>query len=426
MRARGLHYGWIVVAVVLLALVLSAGFRATTGLLIDPLQEEFGWSKGEISLAVSINLVLFGLVAPFAAALMERLGVRRVMLAALAGVAGVSALTTVIDAPWQLHLLWGVAAGCATGAISVPLAAIVATRWFASRRGLVTGVLTASTATGQLVFLPLLAILVAAWGWRSASFAVSLAGLALVVPVVWIFMRDRPEHVGLRAYGAETDEPPAPAPGNPFAAAVRGLALGVRSRTFWLLGGSFFVCGATTTGLIATHLIPAAHDHGLGEVAAASLLAAVGAFDVVGTIASGYLTDRYDSRRLLCAYYALRGLSLIALPAAFSSPHAGLAAFAVVYGLDWVATVPPTVALTIQHFGREHAGVVFGWIFACHQLGAAAAAGVAGVLRDVEGTYTSAFVAFGVLALAASLLVLRIDRPGTPAVALAAPGGGGS
>ena len=416
MRAGRLHYGWIVVAVVLLALVMSAGFRSTTGLLIDPLQEEFGWSKGAISLAVSVNLVLFGLVAPFAAALMERFGVRRVMLAALAVVAGASALTTVIDSPWQLDLLWGVAMGCATGAISVPLAAIVATRWFARRRGLVTGVLTASTATGQLVFLPLLAVLVAAWGWRSASWTVAIVAVAIVVPAVALFMRDRPEDVGLRAYGAEADEPPVPRR-NPFAAAVEGLAIGARSPTFWLLGGSFFVCGATTTGLIATHLIPAAHDHGMGEVAAASLLAAVGIFDVAGTIASGYLTDRYDSRRLLCVYYALRGLSLIALPAAFGSPHAGLVAFAVVYGLDWVATVPPTVALTIQHFGQERAGVVFGWVFAHHHLGAGAAAGVAGVVRDVEGSYSSAFVGFGVLALAASVLVLRIRRPAlAPAV----------
>ncbi len=417
MRVRRLHYGWIVVAVVLLALVMSAGFRSTTGLLIDPLQEEFGWSKGAISLAVSVNLVLFGLVAPFAAALMERFGVRAVMLVALAVVAGASALTTVIGAPWQLDLLWGVAMGCATGAISVPLAAIVATRWFARRRGLVTGVLTASTATGQLVFLPALAMLVAAWGWRSASWTVSLVAVAVVVPAVALFMRDRPEQVGLRAYGAVADEPPAPSRRNPFATAVEGLAIGSRSPTFWLLGGSFFVCGATTTGLIATHLIPAAHDHGMGEVAAASLLAAVGIFDIAGTIASGYLTDRYDSRLLLCVYYALRGLSLIALPAAFGSPNAGLIAFAVIYGLDWVATVPPTVALTIQHFGRERAGVVFGWIFACHQLGAAVAAGVAGVLRDAQGSYSSAFVGFGVLALAASVLVLRIRRP-APAPAL--------
>ncbi len=424
MSARRLHYGWVIVAVVLLALVMSAGFRSTTGLLIDPLQEEFGWSKGEISLAVSINLVLFGLVGPFAAALMERFGVRGVMLAALTVVAGASALTTVIDAPWQLDLLWGVAMGCATGAISVPLAAIVATRWFARRRGLVTGVLTASTATGQLVFLPLLALLVAAWGWRSAAWTVSLVALAVVVPVVWAFMRDRPEQVGLRAYGAVADEPPSPVARNPFAAAAAGLALAARSRVFWLLGGSFFVCGATTTGLIATHLIPAAHDHGLGEVAAASLLAAVGVFDIVGTIASGHLTDRYDSRLLLCVYYALRGLSLIALPAAFGSPHAGLIAFAVVYGLDWVATVPPTVALTIRHFGPERAGVVFGWVFACHQLGAAVAAGVAGVLRDAAGSYSSAFVAFGVLALVASLLVLRIDRPAAALAALPASEGG--
>ncbi len=412
-RAR-IHYGWIVVAVTLVALVMSAGFRSTTSLLIPPLEGEFGWSRGTISIAVAINLLLFGLVGPFSAALMERFGIRRVMLVALAAVVGTSALTTVVDEPWQLDLLWGVAMGLATGSISVPLAAIVASRWFARRRGLVTGVMTASNATGQLVFLPLLAWIIASFGWRFASWTAALVGLLVVLPLVAVFIRDRPEQVGLRRYGAIEDDSPSPPAENPFAAAMRGLGIGARSRDFWLLAGTFFICGVTTTGLIGTHLIPAAHDHGLGDVPAASLLAVIGAFDIVGTVASGYLTDRFDSRWLLFWYYGLRGLSLIALPAAFGSPHFGLAGFAVFYGLDWVATVPPTVALTAQIFGPERAGVVFGWIFASHQFGAAAAAAAAGTLRDWQGDYTLTFVVGGVLALLASALVLRIRGGAVP------------
>jgi predicted MFS family arabinose efflux permease len=415
---RRFHYGWVVVAVTLVALVMSAGFRSTPSVLIRPLEDEFGWSTATISLAVSINLLLFGLGGPFAAALVERFGVRRVATSALVVVAAASALTVTIASPWQLYLLWGVVIGLATGAISVPLAAIVANRWFVRRRGLVTGILTASNATGQLAFLPALAWIVSSFGWRYASATVAVVAVGLVVPLVVVLMRDRPEDVGLRPYGATEDDPPR-SRGNPFAAAAGGLTLAARSRAFWVLAASFFVCGASTNGLVGTHLIPAAMDHGFREVTAASLLAVIGLFDIVGTTVSGWLTDRYDSRVLLFWYYGLRGLSLIALPAAFGSPHLALIAFVVFYGLDWVATVPPTVALVAEHFGRERVGVVFGWVFSAHQLGAAAAAAGAGVVRTELGDYTVAFVTAGVLCLCAGLLVVRMRpsvAPGLPAL----------
>jgi sugar phosphate permease len=408
-----IHYAWIVVAVTLLALVMSAGFRSTLSVLIQPLEDEFGWSRSAISFAIALNLGLFGLVGPFSAALMARFGIRRVMLVALGVVAGASALTTVMDASWQLALLWGVVMGLATGSLSVPLAAIVANNWFSRRRGLAVGILGGASATGALVFLPGIAALAAAAGWRYASWTVTLTAAVLVIPLVAVFMRDRPGDVGLRPFGA-TEDDPAPAPlANPLNAAVRGLAMGLRSRSFWLLAGSFFVCGLTTNGLVATHFLPAAHDHGIGSVTAAGLLAAIGAFDIVGTLASGYLTDRFDSRWLLFWYYGLRGLSLLALPVLFGSTQAGLVVFVVFYGLDWVATVPPTVALTASAFGRANVGIMFGWVFAAHQLGGATAAIGAGVMRDWLGSYTVAFLVAGALAVATSLLVLRI-RPGTP------------
>jgi predicted MFS family arabinose efflux permease len=314
-----------------------------------------------------------------------------------------------MDSPWQLDLLWGVCNGLATGAIGVTLAAVIANRWFVERRGLVTGMLTASNATGQLVFLPLLGWIVTAEGWRTAATTVSVVALAFTLPLVVLFLRDSPAQIGLRPFGAVVDDPPIPQQ-NPFRAAIDGLRLASGTSTFWLLTASFFVCGATTNGLIGTHLIPAAMDHGMSEVTAASLLAVIGVFDLVGTLCSGWLTDRFDPRWLLFWYYGLRGLSLLVLPFVIGSSNLGLIAFVVFYGLDWVATVPPTVAITAKAFGREHVGVVFGWIFGAHQLGAAVAAWGAGAARTWFGDYQSAFITAGLISLLAAGLVIRITQ----------------
>jgi sugar phosphate permease len=405
------HYAWVVAGVAFLALVLASGFRSATGVLLIPLHEEFGWSHETIGLAVSLNLLCFGLGAPFAAALIERFGVRRVVGIALATIAVSALLTVGMTETWQLFLLWGFVNGSATGAVSVPLAAIIANRWFVRRRGLVTGLMTASYASGQLVFLPGLAWL-AGFDWRYAAVAVAAVALLVVLPAVVVFMRDRPEDAGLRPYGAdESWQPPPIATAPAFGAAIDALGGAMRSRAFWLLAGTFFVCGATTNGLVSTHLIPAAHDHGITQVTAAGLLALIGVFDVVGTTASGWLTDRYDPRKLLVAYYALRGLSLLALPLAFDTANAAMLAFVVVYGLDWVATVPPTSALANAHFGAQ-SSVVFAWIFTAHQLGAATAAWGAGLIRTETGEYTAAFLAAGGLALVAAVAVPLIRRAG--------------
>jgi MFS family permease len=406
---RPLHYGWLIVIVTFVTLITTAGFRATPGVLIVPLQNEFGWSRGTISLAVSLGLLLYGLAAPFSAALMERFGVRRVMLIALVTIAAGAGLTTVMTAPWQLDLLWGVVVGSATGAVSVPLAATVANRWFTTRRGLVTGLLTASNASGQMIFLPALAWLTTVYGWRWAALSVSLVAIVIVFPIVAIVVRDRPQSIGIEPYGA-TSPVPVPEPSShPFRPAIDGLLLGLKSRTFWLLSTTFFICGLSTNGLIGTHLIPAAIDHGMTAVRGASLLAVMGVFDVIGTTCSGWLTDRIDPRRLLAWYYAFRGLAVIALPFVFGSTYA-LFAFAMFYGLDWVATVPPTVALTADTFGTERVGIVFGWVFAAHQFGAAFAAWAAGASRGWFGTYTYAFLSAGALCLLAAGLSLRIGE----------------
>ncbi|MFC5748979.1 MFS transporter [Actinomadura rugatobispora] len=410
------HRAWIVAAVAFVALIGAAGFRAAPGVLMVPLQDEFGWSRVTTSLAVSVNLILYGLTAPFAAALMERFGVRRITALALTLVAAGSGLTVFMNASWQLVVCWGLLIGLGTGSMAMVFAATVVGRWFVRHRGLVLGVLTAGGATGQLVFLPLLAWLADRHGWRSASLAVALAALA-VVPLVLLVMRERPADVGLLPYGATEPEPEQPARGNAAQVALSALRTGMRSKAFWLLAGGFFICGASTNGLVGTHFIPAAHDHHMPETTAASLLALVGVFDIAGTVASGWLTDRVDSRKLLAWYYGLRGLSLLTLPVLFgASVEPSMLVFVIFYGLDWVATVPPTIALSREVFGPVQGTVIFGWIFAAHQLGAAAAAAVAGLIRTELGTYTMAWWGAAVLCLfaAAMSMTIRTPRPTVP------------
>ena len=421
-RSHRIHPAWIAAGVTFLTLMASAGFRSAPTVLIVPLEEAFGWSRAQISLAVGLNVLLYGLVSPFAAALMERFGIRRVVMAALSLVALGSGATVLIQAPWQLVLLWGLVVGVGTGSMALVFAATVASRWFVARRGLVTGILTAAAATGQLVFLPGLAHAAMAWGWKSVSLIVAACALA-AVPLVFLFLGESPARRGLRPYGATEAWTPPPPSSIPAARLALGtLREGARVPSFWYLVLSFFVCGLSTTGLVGTHFIPAAHDHGMSEPVAASLLALIGIFDVAGTLTSGWLTDRIDSRKLLFAYYGLRGLSLLLLPAIlFSTVHPSTLVFVIFYGLDWVATVPPTIHLCREVLGPERGTVVYGWVFAAHQIGGALAAYGAGGLRGHFGDYALAFQVSAVLCLIAAFLVLRIPaprpKPAIPAVA---------
>lgn len=410
-RAR-VHPAWWVAGVAFLALLSAAGFRAAPGALMVPLHHEFGWSTSVMSLAVSVNLVLYGLTAPFAAALMDRFGIRQVVAAALALVALGAGGSVLMTASWQLLIFWGVLIGLGTGSMALVLAATIANRWFVARRGLVMGILTAGSATGQLVFLPPVAALAESVGWRPASLVV--AGAALVaVPIVWAVMRDHPADRGVLPYGADPATyvaPPATVPGGATRRALEGLSYAVRRRSFWALAIAFAICGATTNGLIGIHFIPSAHDHGMATTTAAGLLAVVGVFDVLGTVASGWLTDKFDPRKLLVAYYAFRGVGLLLLPWLLADTvHPSMVLFIVIYGLDWVATVPPTAALCRAHFG-ERGTIVFGWVFASHQLGAAAAALGAGIVRDVFGTYTYAWWGGAAMCAIAAVLSIAVKR----------------
>jgi predicted MFS family arabinose efflux permease len=369
-----------------------------------PLEDEFGWPRATISIAVSVNLLLFGLVAPFAASLIERFGIRRVTSLGLLLIALGSGLPVFMTASWQLVLLWGVLVGAGAGSMALVFAATIANRWFIKQRGLVTGLLTAASATGQLIFLPALAAMAERHGWRLASLLV--AGSTLIVaPLVLLFIRDRPSDKGLLPYGAEPSyQESRVKPGS----AIATLRMASHSRTFWLLVAGFAICGATTNGLIGTHFLPAAHDHGMAPTTAAGLLAMIGVFDIVGTVGSGWLTDRVDSRLLLGVYYGLRGLSLLTLPFLLTSQvRPSLLIFVVFYGLDWIATVPPTVALCREHFGASGT-IVFGWVFASHQFGAAIAATAAGAARDAFGDYVTTWLFTGALAIVAAGLSVAI------------------
>jgi predicted MFS family arabinose efflux permease len=402
-------YAWIVVALIFLVLLTSAGIRATPSVMILPLEHEFGWNRSTISLAISFNIALYGLIGPFAAAAMQRFGIRPVVLGALVLLSVGTALSTLMTMPWHMIMTWGLLVGSGTGVAANTLGATIVSRWFEMRHGLAMGLLTASAATGQMVFLPLMASMVEHYGWRSVAFLVA-AVAALAVPLVALFLPERPADVGLRRYGQAADAAPDAEikARNPLAIAFDALRQAVKVRDFWLLFFSFFVCGMSTNGYIGTQFIAMCNDYGISEVGGAGILAAMGMLDLVGTTLSGWLSDRFNPRVLLFWYYGLRGIALIFLPYAFGLDYFGLTIFAVFYGLDWIATVPPTVKLANDVFGRLAAPIVFGWIVAGHQLGAASATMLAGVLRSTLGNYNLSSVLMGCACLIGAVMVLRI------------------
>ena len=398
----GIHYAWVVVALTFMVLLVAAGVRNAASVLIKPLELEFGWTRSQISLAISVSLLTFGLGGPLGGTLIERWGTRRVMLTGLALIALGLAPLTLIRELWQLHLFWGIFAGIGTGMVATVLGATVASRWFKTRRGLVLGLFSAASSAGQLIFLPVLLQLSSTVGWRTAIWTILAAVVALVLPIA-IWMRNRPQDVGLRAVGELSDDPD-PQTGLQKVAMLQV----VRTPDFWLLASSFFICGYTSNGMIGTHLLPHALEHGFTETVAAGALALMGVMNMVGSLSSGWLTDRYDSRKLLACYYGFRALSLGALPWVNTRPM--LLVFAVFYGLDWIATVPPTVALTSKIYGKAAVGPVFGWIFCAHMFGAALAAYVGGALYDALQSYNIAFWSSAALGFIAVALSLRIAR----------------
>ncbi|WP_061943252.1 MFS transporter [Collimonas pratensis] len=419
-------YVWIVVGIIFLVLLSAAGIRATPSVMILPLEHEFGWTVTTISFVISVNIALYGLIGPFSAAAMQRYGIRPIVLGALVLLAAGTFASTFMTMPWHMVLAWGILVGAGSGVAANTLAATIVSRWFETRRGLAMGLLTASSATGQMVFLPLMAYMVEHFGWRSVAILVASVA-ALAIPLVAIFLPERPQDIGLKRYGQHDDLPPeAVSKGkNPLSIAFGALGKAVKIRDFWLLFFSFFICGMSTNGYIGSHFIAMCGDYGISAVGGASILAAMGMLDLVGTTMSGWLSDRYNPRVLLFWYYGLRGIALIFLPHAFGLSYFGLPVFALFYGLDWIATVPPTVRLANDVFGRLAAPIVFGWIVAGHQLGAASATMLAGSLRNSLGSYTLSSMLMGAACIIAAILVLRIKGhqaggdliPGIPAPA---------
>ncbi|BCG92229.1 MFS transporter [Mesorhizobium sp. 131-2-1] len=409
-RPFGQRYAFVVVGVIFLCLLIAAGLRSAPSVMMLPLEESFGWRRDVVSLAAAIGIFLYGLTGPFAAALMERIGLRRTLLASLLIMSGSTALSLLMTKPWHLLITWGVFSGIGSGAVATVLGATIVNRWFKTNRGLVMGLMSASSATGLLVFLPLLASLAQAGGWKPVAIAIAIATAALL-PVVWLLVPERPASIGQVRYGAEPDDVPPVSPasqGNFLAHTLSTLRRAAGTRVFWYLFATFFICGFTTNGLVGTHLISFCSDMGIGEVQAAGLLSLMGIFDLIGTTLSGWLTDRFDPRKLLGVYYGIRGLALIYLPySGFSA--VSLIIFAVLYGLDWIATVPPTLRLANEAFGDRSGPIVFGWIVAGHQVGAAAAAAFGGTMRELQGNYELAFMIAGMTAIAAACISLLIN-----------------
>lgn len=404
---RRLHYAWVVLLAGGLTLVFGAGFRSGIAVMIEPLEQAKGWSRADVSVAASISVLLYGFSGPFAAALIGRYGLRRVISGALVTIAAGAGCSALATERWHLWLSWGLLVGIGSGCLASVTGAAIANRWFYERRGLASGLFQAASASGQIVFLQSLTRVVDGRAWQVIPLAIAAAAI-LALPIVLV-IRNRPEDLGLRAYGApEGYRTPDPVP-RPVAVAFEGLRAVRSSGAFWLLWGSFLVCGLSTNGLIGTHFISAAHDHDLSATTAAGYLTAMGLLDIVGTLLSGWLTDRVDPRRLLFFYYGFRGLSLLVLEQALSSGSIPLWGFIAFYGLDWIATVPPTIRLCADIAGPRLATVAYGWVFAGHQVGAAIAAWGAGFLRDTTGSYRPAWIISAAFCMVASFGVLRIN-----------------
>ncbi len=401
-----IHYAWVALTVAFVITVGAMGVRAAPGVIIVPLERAFGWSVGTISGAVSLNILLVGLTGPFITGLMETLGLRRTILLCLTLLFLGTGLSTFITDTWQLYATWGLMVGIGASAGTVGMAAAVANRWFVKHRGLAMGLLASANAAGQLIFLPLLGRLSQDYGWQSVSITVSLT-VAALIPLCAFLLPETPSAVGLAPLGATFEPPAPPRSGNPFKLAIDALRRGVRSVDFWLLAMAFAICGFSTNGLIGTHMISFCVDHGYSQFAGAGILASVGIFSLIGSTVSGWLTDRYNPRVLLFWIFGLRGLSLMVLPYT-NFDTISLTVFAVFYGLDWIAVLPPIFALVNESFGKQRAPVLMSWIFATHQIGGATAAVGAGIVRTWTGSYLLAFMASGLACLLAAMLVLRV------------------
>ncbi|WP_409304221.1 MFS transporter [Peribacillus sp. SCS-155] len=409
---KKIHYGWVILVITFFSIIVAGIIRSSSGVFLVPFEEEFGWDRAFISLSFAISIVIYGFSGPFIASLLDNIGVRKMMLGAMSVLMAGIALTFFMSYSWQLILIWGITFGVGSSVFLTVLSTYVANHWFEKRRGLVLGILTASTATGQLIFLPVLAKIIEKSSWRWAMGLILLLSV-IMIPLIFLFMKNNPREIGLHRYGqtGAVPEEKASEKRNPIKMAFSTLREAIRVKQFWLLAGSFFICGLSTTGLIGTHFIPLCISFGISQVTAAGLIAFMGIFDLIGTTLSGWLSDRYDNRWLLFWYYGLRGLSLLLLPFALGeSSSFFLIVFAIFYGLDWIATVPPTIGLATQLFGQEKSGIVYGWVLAAHQAGAGVAAFGGGLIYTMIGSYEWAFLFAGIFCFAGSMFVLGIKK----------------
>ncbi|MBO0885487.1 MAG: MFS transporter, partial [Mycobacterium sp.] len=378
------HYAWIALAVMFCAMLSGVAVRAAPGVMVVPLQRAFGWDVSTISGAVSLNIILMGAIGPFITGLMQIIGIKRTVVGCLTILMAGTGLSFFMTSPWQMFLTWGFMVGVGSSAGAVGMAGAVANRWFIQRAGLAMGLLTAANAAGQLIFLPLMALMAEHYGWQGVTVGVTVL-IGVAIPTVLILLPEAPSTVGLPAFGGTEVAPVVRFRGtNPFTVAFSAFNRAAKSTDFWLLCLTFGVCGFSTNGLINTHLIAYCVDNGIPEMQGASILAVIGVFSLIGSTMSGYLCDRFNPRVLLFWYYGLRGLSLVLIPLS-SFDTVSLSVFSVFYGLDWVATGPATFALTNEVFGRRDAPVIVSWIFAAHQVGGSLAAIGAGAVRSVSG-----------------------------------------
>ncbi|MBO8178586.1 MAG: MFS transporter [Bacillus sp. (in: Bacteria)] len=407
-----IHYSWIILIITFFSIIVAGIVRSSSGVFIVPFENEFGWDRSVISLAFAISLFLYGISGPFMAALIEAFGLKKMMMAAMVTLLTGIVLTFFMQQSWHLILIWGIIIGLGSGLFLTVLSPYVANRWFEKRRGLAVGILTASTATGQLILLPVLAIVIENYSWRWAIGLILLLSIIMLV-IILLFMKNSPREVGIFPYGLEEEpkETTVVQKKNPIVIAFQSLFEAVKVKEFWLLAGSFFICGLSTSGLIGTHFVSYCISYGIPVVTAASLLSFMGIFDLIGTTISGWLSDRLDNRWLLFWYYGLRGASLVLLTYALKEGSIILLViFSVFYGLDWIATVPPTISISRQVFGIEKSGIIYGWIFASHQAGAAVAAYGGGLIYKIFNSYTWAFFLAGIFCLLASLFVIIIKK----------------
>jgi sugar phosphate permease len=407
------YYGWFIVGLSFIAYLVSSAIRSAPPVLIHPLEAEFGWGRTAIASAASLNLLIYGFMAPIGGWLLDRFGARRVILWCLATIAAAVTGTTLVRELWQFLVVWGIVLGLATG-ITPSLAASVTSRWFIARRGLALGILSNANAAGQAIFLPLLMVIIVSSGWRVALMTIVVAAVVLL-PAIWLGLHDNPSDIGLEPLKDGTENmPPAAQPLRSQDGALpqdkSSFAAVFGNSTFWLLSGCFFVCGVTANGLVGTHMIPHAVERGIPEVAAATAYGIMGLASFVGTTAAGWLIDRVDARKVLSAAYFLRGISLFILP--FVTDSLGLFVFAVLYGLDWFATGPATTAILVNTFGQQRIGSLFGLVFVSHQIGAAAAAVAGGWAYTQFGDYQFAFLSGAFMGLLAAGLALTIRSGG--------------